>query len=169
MTQEIDRFTLLTNIKWITIDGIRTYSHALLLSDDFTLGQRRLEVRGFGTEPAWPTFDFHAESLEYELVDTTPKNFIEDEGFHRNGHRIYTSCELCLKDGRTLKIAIENSEFPIDIQTFEAPIHSSLITEVWPVLWEKVERYWDAPGMPHLKWGPPGSAVDLLRFAKAHG
>ena len=146
----IEKYTLFTNLECVTIGAVRTYTHALLLCDDEGLPRRRqCKVRGFGTDPAWPTFDIFVDSLEYTMEDAQGNLFkLKDDG---TTEAIITGAILKLKDGPEIHLVAQNQEHSIDIQTFEG---EDIIEDIWEVLKEKVPHYWDRPNMPLLAWRP---------------
>ena len=145
----IERYTLFTNLNYVTIGPVRTNSYALLLCDGEGLpGRRQCKVRGFGTDPAWPTFDIFVDSIEYTMHDAQGNLFkLKDDG---SMEATIVGAILTLKDGPKIEIVSNDRTRSIDIQTFEG--ESGVILEVWEALKKKVPEYWAAPNMPTLLW-----------------
>lgn len=144
----IEKYTLFTNLDWVTIGPVRTFTHALLLQDAEGLPrERQCKVRGFGTDSAWPTFDIFVESLEYELTDAQGNLFkLEDDG---STTAVITGAIMQIKDGPRLDLVTCDRKRPLDIEVFEG---ERRVQDVWAALQRKVPEYWDAPNMPTLTW-----------------
>ena len=67
----IEKRVLITNLWYVTIgEGLVAHCNALLLAredDPNNRGSYRCEMRGFGTEAAWPVFSLRLPTIDYEL------------------------------------------------------------------------------------------------------
>lgn len=143
----IEKYVLFTNLEWVTIGNIRTYTHALLVDSEGLPRQRQCKVRGFGTDPAWPTFDIFVDSVEYTLEDAQGNLFqLKEDG---STEALVRGGILKLKGGPELRLTTQNREASLDIQTFEG---EDLILGIWDILKKNVAKYWRDPNMPTLAW-----------------
>lgn len=139
----------------MTINGIRTYCYALLLTEaPGIFGGTERQVRGFGTDPAWPVFDLYIPSIDYQLTDASG-NAIFMSNSHPEGRPLFTGGILQIAGGPRLDLISCNGNQSIDVQTFEGRYGERVILKVWEKLPGKVAKYWTAPHMPTLSWGPP--------------
>lgn len=155
-----EKYVLITNLDWVTVGDVRTYTHALLLEQTRGLGRDDVmfKVRGFGTDPAWPVFDIFVKSIDYDLTDAQGNLFkVEGDGVVP----VIMGAIMQLKDGTRLDLVTCHRERPLDIQTWEGDSDERLILDVWEVLKRKVPEYWDAPNMPTLQWAPASLVRDL--------
>lgn len=158
--KKIETHTLFTNLSAIEFGKMRLHCHALVLTKNGVNGHT---LRGFETEACTEIFDVHfKEARDYELEDSTPVQFIEDEFFHKNGHRPYGSYKLTVGD-LELTLHTEESEFEIDVQEFSGDENSQVILDVWKLLARKTEHYWTAPAMPMSVPIPPADRLSMQR------
>lgn len=145
------RYTLITNLDYVVIGGVRTYTHALLVERGdslFNPDEPQYKLRGFGTDPALPTFDAVIPTDEFELVAAQSNAiFVGGDGeprplFGGAIMRIVGVPEIQL-------IAAGGSRQPIDVHHFS---EDTYVDAVWELLSRKVAEHWSAPNMPLLQW-----------------
>jgi len=153
---------LFTNISSVSFGDVRLHCHALVLSQDYIMGER-IQLRGFATEACTEVFDFRLKSQGYELEDTTHSQYRTDERFFKNGHRLYSSYKLTLVNGVELSLFTDESEFELDVQKFEGDRDSRVILDVWEALARKTERYWSAPAIPMSVPVPPAQRLSMQK------
>lgn len=145
-----DKHTLITNLEWVTINGIRTYTHALLLTDGaYAFGpsdRRRYQVRGFGTDSAWPVFDLDVPSIEYTLADARSGAIMLTDD-DPAGRPLISGAIMQIKDGPRADLVVSDRKAPLQVDQFMCSI-----LQVWDVLPMYVRRFWTAPNMPTLHW-----------------
>lgn len=139
-----EKYVLFTNIRCITLAGVRLHCRALVLSEDNLQGHTTYKVRGFNTEAAVEVFDSWIGSLDYDLENVTPETSMGA------GPR-YSSYKLTL-NGMELDLWTEDTKQEIDVQTFEG---NRVVRQVWEALASKVECYWQAPAIPMSVPVPP--------------
>lgn len=146
-----ERYVLFTNLEYVSIGTVRTHTCALLLQEEKEqrLGPR-CRARGFGTEAAWPSFDMAIESIGYELVPAQSAVMVSGDAGTRP---LMTGAILRLAGAPDIQLVANDDERPIDVSRYEGDERT--ILKVWPVLEEKVARYWTAPAMPRLLFLPP--------------
>lgn len=141
---------LITNLEWVTIHGIRTFTHALLLCEGvhpLDSSKPRSQLRGFGTDPSWPVFDFTVPSIEYTLEDIQGGPALQAHPW--DGTRlIYRGAKMQFAGGPLIELAISNSYHPIQIDQSREDIR-----DVWAVLPVLVRKYWRTDGFPRILWG----------------
>jgi hypothetical protein len=141
--------TMFTNISAVTIDGVRTFSHALLVEperpDERIGGSAKL--RGFMVCGASPTFDVFLKSAEFTREDgQSPHIFIGSKGIKP----LATGLILTFKDGPTVQVVRGTyDERPICIDEFADDADYEAI---WIRLTQRVAEFWYAPNMPVLAW-----------------
>lgn len=131
------KYTLLTNLRFITLNGVRTFCHALLITQDdnpvISFGGSNYSIRGFGTEAAWPVFDMALakEDLPYSLTTAASDNVlvIAHDGSTK---LLRTGTIMTFKSGLSLVLESDAASKPIDV-TYE----EDDISEVWRMLWVK--------------------------------
>lgn len=148
------RCVLITNLGDVTIGDIRTYTHALLLTDNEgrDMGRNgRFAARGFATEAGEPTFDMRLPSIDYTFeLEPVPDHIkamggqvlsmrgtlrVKNTGGDPIGDVSIGLTSGSLLDGR-----------PIDFETFAGDDRSPrFYTSIWNRLQAKVAHYWDAP------------------------
>lgn len=140
---------LFTNLSYVAIDPVRTNSSALLLelATSFVPGTVRYRARGFGPDSAWPVFDLEIPSMEYTLTDPQGLHRVIGDGTDKP---LFSCAMLRIKKGPNLLLTIEDHEQPIDIRVF----YTEDYAPIWATLKDRVARYWRAPYMPYLKYGP---------------
>jgi len=153
------KYTLFLNLTYVIVNGVRTSTHALLLESNpamFGDGIRH-QVRGFGLDSAWSVFDLDVPSIEYTLTDGQ-SNHIMITDSHPAGRPLCSGAIMKIKDGPELQLIVEDQNQPIDIKTFEGTWGDRITYDkLWNYLNANVVRYWHAPNMPRLMWGPaPG-------------
>jgi hypothetical protein len=155
---ETSKYTLLTNLQFVTLNGVRTFCRALLITQDdnpvLAFAGADYTIRGFGTEAAWPVFDvrFRKEDLPYTLAAGMSDNllFMTQDGAVKP---LITGAVMEFKSGLVLVLEADDADRPIDV-TYEAED----IGKVWRTMWEKTAAYWKAPRMPRLTYGPPSAS-----------
>lgn len=145
------RYTLITNLDYVVIGGVRTYTHALVVvrvDDIINPDEPQCQLRGFGTDPALPTFDTVIPTDEFELVAAQSNAiFVGGDGeprplFGGAVMRIAGAPEVQL-------VAASGSRQPIDVHRFP---EDTPVDAVWDMLGRKVAAYWTAPNMPLPQW-----------------
>lgn len=66
----LERYTLITDLSFVSLAGVRTFTHALLVEETrhpFLREQSHTQLRGFGAEASAPTFDVGLPSYEHEI------------------------------------------------------------------------------------------------------
>lgn len=156
------RYTLITNLDYVTVNGIRTFTHALLAERTdsiFDHDKPQHKLRGFSTDPSLPTFDTVIPTDEFDLVPAQSGHlFIGGDGEPRP-----------LLGGAIMKIvgapdvqliAGVNSREPIDVHRFPEDTHVDM---VWEMLSRKVAEHWTAPNMPLPQWMPSAAVRSMIR------
>ncbi len=144
--------TLLTNINFIQIDGLRLECHALLIES----GEKALfgdgvthKLRGFGTSGCAPIFTqwLSEDSFTLKSAESQGSVMLANNG---TAKPIFSGGLLAI-DGRQYFLQIEDRDFPFD----EEDLTGADYDVIWKTLEDKVEQYWNAPHMPRNSWGPP--------------
>lgn len=154
------RYVLITNLRTVVIGNVEMHAYALLLEDHpatFGDGPDR-RIRGFGTDPAWPVFCVRGiPSIEFELVDASGGPIMITDS-KPEGRPLFSGAIMQIADGGPrLDLILSDHERAFDVQRFEGRSANSPITKVWAKLPGLVAKFWDAPNMPGLTWGPsPG-------------
>jgi hypothetical protein len=159
--EPVDEYVLFTNLEWVTIRGVRTFTHALVLERSERCALRRggadMRVRGFSTDATAPTFDVPMSNFDWSLEDTTPERFIEDERCHRDGHRLWTSYGLKVHlrgwseqegVGEVIELATCDSAREVRVSRFAGPL------ACWKALKREVLDFWRHPAMPRPQFLP---------------
>jgi hypothetical protein len=132
-----ERRVLITNLWYVTIGALRMRCNALLLEPN-TRG--KFELRGFGTESAWPVFGLDVPSMHFEIDDA----------------------RLVLP-GAVIILERDDIHRPICVQTFEWDPETNKrgerFSEVWSALETSVARHWHAPYIPRLVHMTPQEAL----------
>lgn len=152
------KYVLFLNLEYVIVNGVRTSTQALLLEEGpGMLDKVKRVVRGFGPDPAWPVFDIFVPSIEYTLVDAQ-SNAMIFSGATPQGRPMASGAIMKLKDGPELQLLVNDHKQPLDIKTYEGKWGDrDVINNVWERLTSLCAKYWNAPNMPHLAWGPtPG-------------
>ena len=154
------KYTLITNLEFVVVNGVRTHTHALLVEEGPSMfgGGADRRIRGFGMDPAWPVFDIMGlPSIDFELTDASGGPlFISDS--NPEGRPLYSGAIMQMAaGGPKIDLIVQDHEQALDIKRFEGRYGDSIITKVWDHLSATVGRFWRAPNMPRLAWGPsPG-------------
>lgn len=157
-----EKYTLITNLEFVSIGGVRTFTNALLLCESPGHFQPEVldrRIRGFGTDPAWPTFDLmEVKSLEYTLVDARSSAVVI--GHDGQMRPLCSGAIMQFADGGPeIRLVTCAREAPLRFDQFEtnpeAP-DDHVILRVWEVLPRRVAQFWHPNTyMPRLTWGPP--------------
>lgn len=145
---------LITNLWWVTIiEGqsarrLRLHCHALLIEPHGPQRPEEYELRGFGTEAAWPVFDIAVPSLDHEIRDD----------------RLMFSALANQPPVPPIELVPEDGTRPLCVRAFDGEIN-----EVWAALEESVARHWHAPFIPRLVHMPPEAALAHPSPARARG
>ena len=141
--------TLITNLDFATINGVRAFAHAIMVDDDPTDGSSkefRVRVRGFSTHASLPVFDMFVPSATFVKC-----------GGDREGDA-ETQCDLTFEDGPTIHLTkTVMSDRAFLIETFTNPD----ITHVFDLLEMRVAQFWNAPNMPVRMYLP----ADQVRWS----
>jgi hypothetical protein len=166
------KFTLITNLDYVSVNGLRTNCSALLLEEtDHSTnglfnsmhgasGTIRRQIRGFGPDGAWPVFDLDVPSLEFAAEGVATNHVLMMSSDGERVKPLMSGARLQFKDGPEILLWAENDEYPIAVEVYPAGIS---ITEVWPDVVRNAARYWKAPNMPLLQWVPAESVRTHLR------
>lgn len=150
--KKIEKFVLITNLEYVTVNGVRTHTNALLLEEYYFMrsdAKPSCRVRGFGMDPAWPTFDMAASTIEHTLVPARSSSvMLTDEG----EEPLLVGAILRLGDGGEIHLVTCDRSRPVDVQTITGDVEERVVLDVWDTLQQKVVDYWDKPGMPMLTW-----------------
>jgi len=137
-----ERHILITNLSAVLVNGVRTYTYALLLSEL----KGTTQIRGFGTDSTWPTFDLFVPSLDYTL--TNPQGEIWNAP-RPPGYPKFTGGIMQFVGGPRVDLWISNGSTSIRIDPAKANI-----LDVWAVLPGLVRKFWIHSGIPTIQWGP---------------
>ncbi len=152
-----DRYTLITNLDYVTVETVRTMTHALLVQRGEGLFSREKPqhmLRGFSTSASLPTFDTIVPTDEFELVPAQSSAIFIGED---NEPRPLFGGAIMKIAGTPIEvqlIAANGSRDPIDVQRFP---EGTDINAVWETLERKVAQHWHAPNMPLPQWVPAQS------------
>lgn len=142
-----EKHILITNLSWVTINGIRTHSHALLLERVDEGVCKGTKIRGFGTDATWPVFDLNVPSIKYTLEDIHGGPALQAHPW--DGTRlIYRGANMLFEGGPLVELCISNSHHPIQIDDSREDIR-----DVWAVLPGLTRKYWRNDGFPTMSWG----------------
>ena len=153
------KYTMFTNLDWVTVNGVRTWTHALILEEGpHMFGGVKRSLRGLGVDPAWPVFDLNVPSIEYTLVDAQSQSVLLTDSEPSGQRPLCSGAIMQLKDGPELQLIVRDHKQPLDIKTFEGTWGDRVTTDrLWAHMQSRIPRYWNAPNMPALLWGPtPG-------------
>jgi hypothetical protein len=152
--QMLERYTLITNLSFVSLAGMRTFTHALLVEETqhpFLREQSRALLRGFGTEASAPTFDVCLPSYEHEIGAVHGDGrfvVLTDDGIRP----LMSHAIVRFKNGPEVLLSVENQAKPLDIQQWAGEAGERTILRVWEALEQKVRAYWTAPNMPIQQW-----------------
>lgn len=155
------KYIMVTNLDWVTVNGVRTWTKALILEEGPGMFDKvRRAIRGLGTDPALPVFDLFVPSIEYTLVDAQSNSVIMSDATPE-GRPMATGAIMQLKDGPELQLVVRDYRKPLDIKTFEGTWGDGTLTDrLWAHMESCIPKYWKAPYMPTLVWGPtPGGGL----------
>lgn len=154
-------FTLITNLSYVFVNGIRTNCDALVIvppkdgSDSF-IDAKTVHLRGFGPDAAWPVFDMHLQtadpSFELEGMESSILFIGDDEnGESKDPKPLFTGGKLTFTDGTQLQLVKQlfNTE-AIDFEQIETDDYETL----WHTLAVKAAKYTGSPAMPILQHLP---------------
>jgi hypothetical protein len=163
-----ERYALLTNLDYVILGGVRTYTHALLVvREKEPLDERRprYQLRGFLTHSSLPVFDSVVPSDEFELVPAHSDQFwVESEAEDGRHRPLFRGAILRIAGAPDVHLIAEvNSSDPIDVHRF--PEETDVAT-VWRLLEEKVAAHWTGPNMPLPHWVPAEAVRTAHRRAK---
>lgn len=147
-----ERYVLFTNLRWVTVNEVRTYTNALLLVEDkHPMAGPKCRARAFGTEAAWPVFDLTIQSIKFELEQARSSAMIYGDA---GALPLAIGAILRVSGAPDFHLVVSDDAHPVDVSRYEGDEHT--VMKVWPVLEEKVARYWNRPYMPRLTHMPPG-------------
>jgi hypothetical protein len=146
------RFSLITNLSYVTVEDVRTHTHALLVvreASPLSEGTPRCLLRGFSTSPALPTFDAVVPTDEFTLVDAHDPTLMIKSG--AGGLRpLIRGSIMRIPGWRDVHLIAFT---PRDVCVHRFP-EGTDVGEVWEELERAVARHWDAPNMPRPQWIP---------------
>lgn len=155
-------YTLITNLEYVWVNGVRTFTHALLVEETEGLFEDtppRRQILGFGTEGSAPTFDLDVPSIQYEIgpIRRGGPILVSDSG---NTQPLFSAAEMrFFKGGPTLRLHVADPERPLDIQSWEGDPGDRVVLRIWEVLPSKVATYWRAPRMPIQQYVSPALLI----------
>ena len=153
------KYTLFTNLTYVTIGDVRTNCAALLLEEAesaFDRDKPQCKIRGFGPDPAWPVFDIFLKvpTIEFELQDAASHHAIV---LGQNGpYPLSVGAILTIRDGLRMELIAQNRALGLLRDDFEGEQEERTILKVWDVLSRRCIEAWNAPNMPMLTWRPTG-------------
>lgn len=154
---EKTKYTLLTNIDFVQLQQphipLRLDCHALLIEEGtFGFGGPVNRLRGFGTDGAWPVFSYWLEDgkIEYTLTQKQQDNSKLVLTAEDKLEPLFLGAVLTFGKGPSLFLQYSDAKQPIDVHK-----QTGKVLDVWSRLFDKTARYWQAPHMPRLIFGPP--------------
>lgn len=146
-----DEYVLFTNIQFVIINNVRTYTHALLLEDAQGVldpKSRSYSLRGFSLDETVPSFDFPLNSKTYELIDAhSGAIFIGNRG----PRPLASGYIMRFENGPTVQLFTATTQ-PLCIDEISGDPCTSPVLRVWAILQPRIRQHWDAPNMPTVKW-----------------
>lgn len=149
MTKTTDRAataaTVISNLEYVAISGVRTHSHAIVLLDmAYPPAVGRYRMLGFGTSTVAQTFDVDLPSGEFQLADAVDPSIVvssEDGGVRP----LFRGAILRISgwDPEVHLIADVNSTAPIDVSRVELEA-----LHLWRFVDRKIAEHWTAPYLP---------------------
>ena len=145
---------MLTNIDFADVNGLRLNCNAVLIEenlDDFFGEGACQRIRGFGPDAAWPVFTLwlKPEQLPFTVTPGEDNSKLLMGDGDAPPRPLFSGNLLKFTDGLSIFLQASKAQYVLDVY------ESTEILNVWDVLDEKVQEYWDAPNMPHLAWYPP--------------
>lgn len=149
------RYTLITNLDYVTVRDVRTFTHALLLiTEEHPLqrGTPRHLLRGFSTTPSVPTFDVVIPTATFTLEDAASHSMVTLRAGDSKPTPLMHGAIMHIPDfGEVHLIAGVNSETGLDIKCYA---DGTEISQVWNDLERKVAEHWTAPNIMEPCWIP---------------
>ncbi len=158
-----DRYVLFTNLKFVQINGVRTYASAMVLEDsDSAFGDgRSFRARGFGVSASLPVFDMQLASVDYRMTSASGGPlFITDS--EPEARPLFQGAILAFPDETRIDLITNDHRRPIRVDRFEGPREESVCTQVWDLLEKLVAHFWDAPNMPVANYQPAARVRSIL-------
>lgn len=144
-------YILFLNLSYVTINGVRTWTHALLLEKTPGIfGGTQCKVRGFGPDPSWPVFDLVVPSIAYTLTDASGGPMFSTDS-HPEGRPLVQGAIMQIKKGPRIDLIVSDYEQDLNVCVFEGK-DDMLIMKVWERLESMVTRFVRAPNMPTIRW-----------------
>lgn len=145
-TKAAERAALITNLSFVGVGAVRIHCHALLFHEDpdpVAFTGPRLSVRGFGSEPSWETFDLTPESIDFD-IDMRVRSIADIS---------VTDYYLFCRGIPELRLWRDDADQKMSIDRFQG--QNVLPDQVWPILTDRVARFWRAPFMLGVATAPP--------------
>ena len=156
-----EKYILITNLAYVTVNGVRTKTHALLLAHQahpFDEATVQCVARGFSVDPTSPTFDMVIPSIDYEFVTGESRNIMIAGDGDVAPKPLFTGgiMRVLGKEPVEIQLISCDDDQAIEFTVFEKPTarDRQLILDVWDVLPGKVATYWRAPNMPTTTYMP---------------
>lgn len=147
MNKQPEKYTLVTNLSYVSCGPMRAHCSALLLMDSEGLfeGSRLLKVRGFGARPEMEHFDIFLDDLSYTLTPWETRNaiVIGDSG---EMSPLAAGYIMKFKGGLELQLSVADQKSQLRLDQFEGT--DSPVLRVWEVLPLRVQQFWRAPYIP---------------------
>lgn len=165
---EHDRYTLLTNISFVTHHGMRLHASAVVIARDTNAaGHQQQQVRLFGPSPAWPVCD-----VNVPLVAFTLNEHAAPSGIPKGARLVWRKYDLRFvpelpseKLMYSTSVDFELTTNAQDGRALEAITFAdgASISQVWDELVPAALRAWDAPFFPTLTHNSVEIAAQLMR------
>lgn len=152
-----DHYTLITNLNHVIVNGVHTYTHALLIEQK----EDRCQLQGFCTDAALPIFCVRLPTAGFVLRDPQGDlvNFVTLSQYSVAGSRL----DLEIAGAPSVELwTSRGSCHPIDVCRFDA---AEDLEDIEGVLRRKVAQYWSAPCIPIAHYVP----VDTIRGQETKG
>ena len=151
----VERAVLITNLHLVAIGAVRAKCHALLLHEDpesVSGGPARC-IRAFGCEPSWEVFSIETKTIDFEIThDASGATLI-------GGVEYGVKITLTVDGAPDMILYRDDALKPLEVERFEGGDGRVLPGKVWPVLTERVARFWRAPYMLGVDSVPPRELV----------
>lgn len=143
-----ETYVLITNVRSVTLRGVRCYASAIVLQRAELLPRDglRCRVRGFGTDPSLPHFDIDVPSIEYEICGAASAAVMV--GVDGQPRPLSSGAILRLQHGPELQIVAEDDALPIEVERFAD------VSAAWARLLDRAAYYWVGTNMPTAAWVP---------------